>query len=129
MPETANAAAPAHSDGAKRLKLDPSAHQEPVFFVRKRAEDCTPQKADGVKITDIHLPTKGSPDAAGFDLHACKAMVIPANGKGLVPTGLSIKTPVGTYGRIAPRSGLAWKKHLDVGAGVIDADYRGRRGL
>lgn len=31
----------------------------------------------------------------------------------------------GTYGRIAPRSGLAAKKHIDVGAGVIDPDYRG----
>ncbi len=28
-------------------------------------------------------------------------------------------------GRIAPRSGLASKHHIDVGAGVIDADYRG----
>ena len=25
----------------------------------------------------------------------------------------------------APRSGLAWKNHIDVGAGVIDYDYRG----
>lgn len=28
----------------------------------------------------------------------------------------------------APRSGLAWKKFIDVGAGVIDADYRGNVG-
>ncbi|KAK1382404.1 hypothetical protein POM88_020139 [Heracleum sosnowskyi] len=27
--------------------------------------------------------------------------------------------------RQAPRSGLAWKHSIDVGAGVIDADYRG----
>ena len=37
--------------------------------------------------------------------------------------------PVTCYGRIAPRSGLAWKKHIDVGAGVIDADYRGNVGV
>ena len=30
-----------------------------------------------------------------------------------------------TDGRIAPRSGLASKHSIDVGAGVIDADYRG----
>ena len=33
--------------------------------------------------------------------------------------------PAGTYGRVAPRSGLASKHGIDVGAGVIDADYRG----
>lgn len=33
--------------------------------------------------------------------------------------------PSGTYGRVAPRSGLAAKSGIDVGAGVIDADYRG----
>ena len=29
----------------------------------------------------------------------------------------------------APRSGLAWKSFIDVGAGVIDADYRGNVGV
>lgn len=33
--------------------------------------------------------------------------------------------PEGCYGRIAPRSGLAVKHSIDVGAGVIDTDYRG----
>ena len=33
--------------------------------------------------------------------------------------------PHGTYGRVAPRSGLAAKHFIDVGAGVIDEDYRG----
>ncbi len=33
--------------------------------------------------------------------------------------------PTGNYGRVAPRSGLAVKNFIDVGAGVIDSDYRG----
>src|SRR5690242_3590488 len=56
-------------------------------------------------------------------------MVIPAKGKAIVPTGLSIALPEGTYGRVAPRSGLAVKHFLDVGAGVIDFDYRGPVGV
>nr|CAD2175557.1 unnamed protein product [Meloidogyne enterolobii] len=45
--------------------------------------------------------------------------------KYLVPTGIQIALPEGCYGRIAPRSGLASKNFIDVGAGVIDPDYRG----
>ena len=51
--------------------------------------------------------------------------VIPPEGKGMVSTGLSMAIPQGYYGRVAPRSSLAWKNHIDVGAGVIDSDYRG----
>ncbi|KAJ0025575.1 hypothetical protein Pint_08938 [Pistacia integerrima] len=54
---------------------------------------------------------------------------VPARGKALVPTDLSIAIPEGTYARVAPRSGLAWKHSMDVGAGVIDADYRGPVGV
>lgn len=43
----------------------------------------------------------------------------------LVDTDISIAVPEGTYGRVAPRSGLAVKHGIDTGAGVIDADYRG----
>ncbi|TQD90159.1 hypothetical protein C1H46_024323 [Malus baccata] len=34
-----------------------------------------------------------------------------------------------SVGCVAPRSGLAWKHSIDVGAGVIDADYRGPVGV
>merc|ERR1712194_1007406 len=34
-----------------------------------------------------------------------------------------------TYARLAPRSGLAAKKMIDVGAGVVDFDYRGEVGV
>lgn len=53
-------------------------------------------------------------------------MIIPAKSRGLVPTDISIAVPEGTYGRVAPRSGLAVKHFIDVGAGVIDYDYRVR---
>ena len=71
------------------------------------------------------LPKRGSALAAGWDLAAAKACVVPAKGRAIVATDLSIATPEDCYARIAPRSGLAVKKFIDVGAGVVDADYRG----
>lgn len=70
-------------------------------------------------------PTRGSAYAAGYDLYASKPTTVPARGKVLVDTDISIAVPANTYGRVAPRSGLASKHSIDVGAGVIDADYRG----
>lgn len=74
-------------------------------------------------------PIRGSALSAGLDLHASEGKTIPAKGKALVKTGLQISVPAGCYGRVAPRSGLAHKKFIDVGAGVIDADYRGEVGV
>ncbi|KMZ64842.1 dUTP diphosphatase [Zostera marina] len=90
--------------------------------------------SDGISIPFFHvkklsekanLPSRASPLSAGYDLSSAVETKIPARGKALVPTDLSIAIPKGTYARIAPRSGLAWKHSIDVGAGVIDADYRG----
>ncbi|XP_010106006.2 deoxyuridine 5'-triphosphate nucleotidohydrolase [Morus notabilis] len=75
------------------------------------------------------LPSRGSPLSAGYDLSSATETKVPARGKALIPTDLSIAVPEGTYARIAPRSGLAWKHSIDVGAGVIDADYRGPVGV
>ncbi|KAJ4964846.1 hypothetical protein NE237_016695 [Protea cynaroides] len=75
------------------------------------------------------LPKRASPLSAGYDLSSATETKVPARGKALVPTGLSIAIPEETYARIAPRSGLAWKHSIDVGAGVIDADYRGSIGV
>lgn len=74
---------------------------------------------------DAITPTRGSPQAAGLDLSSIKDYTIKAGGKELIDTGLVFKIPIGYYGRIAPRSGMSWKHHTDIGAGVIDSDYRG----
>lgn len=71
------------------------------------------------------LPTRGSDHAAGLDLYACKESVIPARGYLPISTGVAVAIPLGYYGRIAPRSGLAAKHGIDTLAGVIDSDYRG----
>ncbi|XP_068266641.1 deoxyuridine 5'-triphosphate nucleotidohydrolase, mitochondrial isoform X1 [Nyctibius grandis] len=55
--------------------------------------------------------------------------VIPPMEKAVVKTDIQIALPSGCYGRVAPRSGLAAKHFIDVGAGVIDEDYRGNVGV
>ncbi len=71
------------------------------------------------------LPTRGSSQAAGLDIYSIEEVAIEPKQRALVRTGLAVAIPAGYYGRVAPRSGLATKKGLDVLAGVIDADYRG----
>lgn len=74
-------------------------------------------------------PVRGSPRSAGLDLQSAYDVKIPARGKALVKTDLQVQVPEGSYGRVAPRSGLAVKNFIDVGAGVVDEDYRGNLGV
>ena len=71
------------------------------------------------------LPTRGSGGAVGYDLYSTEELVVPPTHRALVGTGIAIVLPVGVYGRVAPRSGLAVKHGIQVGAGVIDPDYTG----
>ena len=75
------------------------------------------------------LPTKGTDSSAGYNLTSAQQIVIPKGGKALVQTDISLSVPRGTYGRIAPRSGLAVRYGINMGAGVIDADYTGPIGI
>ncbi|GAP83582.2 putative deoxyuridine 5 -triphosphate nucleotidohydrolase [Rosellinia necatrix] len=87
--------------------------QSPPLFVKKLSDKA-------------RLPTRGSAFAAGYDMYSSQAATVPARGKALVDTDISVALPANTYGRVAPRSGLASKHSIQTGAGVIDADYRGQ---
>lgn len=71
------------------------------------------------------FPKLGSPFSAGFDICSSENVVVPSNSQSLIHTGLKMKLPAGTYGQLKSRSGLAVKKNIHVGAGVIDEDFRG----
>ena len=68
----------------------------------------------------IIFQISGSKLAAGYDLKSAYDYIIPGKGKIIAKTDISIRVPDGTYGRVAPRSGLAAKHHIDIGAGVVD---------
>ncbi|XP_012670262.2 deoxyuridine 5'-triphosphate nucleotidohydrolase, mitochondrial isoform X2 [Clupea harengus] len=75
------------------------------------------------------VPTRGSSKAAGYDLYSAYDYTIGPMDKAIVKTDIQIAVPSGCYGRVAPRSGLAVKYFIDVGAGVVDEDYRGNVGV
>jgi dUTP pyrophosphatase len=82
------------------------------------------------KIIDAaKLPIFGSESAAGMDVFATDDVIIPVQSRSLVGTGITVSwtgpDAENYYLRVAPRSGLAVKSNIDVGAGVIDYDYRG----
>lgn len=74
-------------------------------------------------------PSKGSMQSAGYDLASAQKVVIEPRCRMLVKTGLAVAVPLGCYGRVAPRSGMALKFGIDTMAGVIDGDYRGDVGV
>ena len=75
------------------------------------------------------IPTQGTKFAAGYDLYATEDAVVAYGTRKLIKTNISMEITPGYYGRIAPRSGLAYKSGIDVLAGVIDSDYRGDIGV
>ena len=71
------------------------------------------------------IPSRANDGDAGYDISSCEDITVKARHHSIIKTGISIGIPKGTYGRVAPRSGLTAKKGIDVGAGVIDSSYTG----
>lgn len=124
------------SHPAKRVKLDESITPNTTATTTTSTTTNTMAAPPLMikKLSDkARLPTRGSAFAAGYDIYASKATVVPARGKALVDTDISMACPAGTCtlsllspsgfvfedwcqtnpslpdGRIAPRSGLASK--------------------
>ncbi|MGA0862848.1 MAG: dUTP diphosphatase [Ilumatobacteraceae bacterium] len=77
---------------------------------------------------DLPLPRAAHEGDAGTDLYARHdAMIPPAGGRVLMPTGIAIAIPRGWAGFVLPRSGLALHHGVTVvnAPGLIDAHYRG----
>jgi len=83
---------------------------------------------------NVVIPSFGTDYAAGLDICAYGEHIVEARTRKLISTGISIQWIEETivddnsneyYFRIAPRSGLTVKHCIDIGAGVIDYDYRG----
>lgn len=83
------------------------------------------------KLSDkAKIPNQATFSDAGYDLYSAEeTYVLKPGERKLFKTNIATAIPHGYYGRIAPRSGLAYKHGIDVLAGVIDSGYRGDIGV
>ena len=83
-----------------------------------------------VRIKKLHkdaiIPTYGTSESACVDLYAIEDYCIRLDNIRFIKTGVAVEIPVGYYGEIYNRSGLATKKGLViVSSRIIDSDFRG----
>ncbi len=77
---------------------------------------------------ELPVPSTAHDGDAGYDLHAREdAVIAPAGGRALVPTGIAFALPAGHAGLVLPRSGLALRHGISMvnAPGLIDSGYRG----
>ncbi|SUA63334.1 Deoxyuridine 5'-triphosphate nucleotidohydrolase [Oligella urethralis] len=80
-----------------------------------------------ISTEDFIVPTKGTPESAGFDIYMPEAGHIESGKTTTVSLGFASDIPPGFVALIFPRSGVGFKHGLELNntCGVIDSDYRG----
>ena len=76
------------------------------------------------------LPVRAHPTDAGMDFFFCPsdsmvALRIPPQASAVIETGIKMEVPSGYMLQIMNKSGIASKRHLLVGACVVDEGYNG----
>lgn len=100
QPEALSAVSPPTSPPAKRVKVDTVPIMADQNTAASQPATTTIDQAPPLLIKKLsdkaRLPTRGSAFAAGYDLYAAKETIIPARGKALVDTDISMAVPAGT---------------------------------
>ena len=73
--------------------------------------------------SDAVTPIRATEKSVGLDFYSPASYTIPPYSQLLIPTQIKLRIPLGHYGRLASKSGLAILRHLHICAGVIDPDY------
>jgi dUTP pyrophosphatase len=69
-------------------------------------------------------PEQKTIGSAGYDVYSIEDVTIQGWTRVLVSTGLMLEINEGNYAELRARSGMS-TKCIDIGAGIIDNDYRG----
>lgn len=80
----------------------------------------------GIKLLNEHakIPTRGTAEAACFDLYVSEDTILPREEPVLVPTGIAMGIPTGYCVKVYGRSSMH-KRGVIVQTGIIDSDYTG----
>ena len=80
----------------------------------------------GIKLLNAggKMPTKGTKEAACFDLYVSEDTLLPHAEGVLVPTGVALNIPEGFCVKVYGRSSMH-KRGVIVQTGIIDSDYTG----
>lgn len=70
------------------------------------------------------MPTRGSAEAACFDLYVSEDTILPQAEGVLVPTGIAMGIPPGYCVKIYGRSSMC-RRGITVSTGIVDSDYTG----
>ncbi len=75
----------------------------------------------------LPLPKRETAGSAGYDIMSSVDYSVYPGMVCKIPTGFSYEIPIGFFGRVCPRSGMALKHSVTVinSPGTIDCDYRG----
>lgn len=74
---------------------------------------------------NVKAPTRGTLESAGLDFYTPVDFFINPRSDKLIPLGIKVKFPKGYALIFKEKSGIATKKKIDIGASVVDSDYRG----
>ena len=74
--------------------------------------------------SEAKMPTKGSEEAACYDLYVSEDTVLPQLEGVLVPTGIALNIPKGYCVKVYGRSSMC-RRGIAVSTGIIDSDFTG----
>ena len=76
-----------------------------------------------ISSSDAILPSKATPDSAGYDFYSTRRIIVRAGKTATIETSIAAQIPNSKCGFLKSRSGLYNSHLIAVFPGVIDSDY------